>query len=105
MVLLNDLDSSHTIFHGVAVTGSFTHPLPATSVSLTWHRQGRGQTGLNKPSVAVCTWIVTATPADIILKRGSIPSRDLVTILQQVQGNQPPPVAPPQPPPTTSSGS
>ena len=98
VVLLNDLDSSHTIFHGVAVTGTFTYPLPPTSVSLPSHRQGRGQTGLNKPSVAVCSWIVTATPADIILKRGSIPSRDLLTILQQVQGKPPPPL-------TTSSGS
>jgi hypothetical protein len=103
VVLLNDLDSADTLFNGVGITGTFAHPLPPTSVSLMWHRQGRAQTGLNKPSVAVCTWIVTATPADILLKRGSVPSRDLLTILQHVQGNQPPP--PPQPPPTTSTGS
>lgn len=90
VVLLNDLDSADNMFSGVAVTGTFDHPLPATSVSLSWHRQGRGQTGLNKPSVADCTWIVTATPDDIILKRGSAPARDLLTILEQVQNNLPP---------------
>jgi hypothetical protein len=68
VILLNDLDSADASFDGVAVTGSFAFPLPATSVKLRWHRQGTGQTGLNKPSVAECTWIVTATPADIVLK-------------------------------------
>jgi hypothetical protein len=34
VVLLNDLDSADTVFDGVAITGTFTHPLPPTSVSL-----------------------------------------------------------------------
>lgn len=66
VVLLNDLDSADAVFFGVAVTGTIPNPLPATSVPLPWHRQGRCQTGLNKPCVAECTWIVTATPADIL---------------------------------------
>jgi hypothetical protein len=101
VVLVRDLDDTDSHVYGVAVTGTFTLPLPPTSVRLPYHRQGRCKTGLNKDCIADCTWIVVATPADIIKALGITPPIQLATILQQVQNYLPSP-APPTPPPTTT---
>lgn len=93
MVLVRDFNDTDLLAYGVAVTGTFALPLPATSVRLPFHRQGRCKTGLTKDSVADCTWIVAATPADIIKRSGITPPRELLTILQQVQLQLPPPPA------------
>jgi len=75
MVLVRDFEDTDAIAYGVAVTGTFNHPLPATSVSLPYHRQGRCVTGLNKESIADCTWIVLATSKDIKKRNGFTPPR------------------------------
>jgi hypothetical protein len=91
VVLVRDLDDADPFLIGVAVTGTFTFPLPATSVRLPYHRQGRSQTGLTKDSVAESTWVVLATPQEILKVQGTVPAAKLVTILQQVQNHLPPP--------------
>jgi hypothetical protein len=98
VILIRDFDESDPHIYGVAVTGTFTFPLPPTSVRLPYHRQGRCKTGLTKDCVADCTWIVVATPAEIIKAHGITPPIQLATILQQVQNYLPPPPVPPAPP-------
>jgi mRNA-degrading endonuclease toxin of MazEF toxin-antitoxin module len=90
VILINDLDTADTVFHGVGVTGTFKLPLPPTSINLPYQRQGKCKTGLTKPCIAMCTWIVTATPGEIMHKLGSTPDSQFLEILQQVQGNLPP---------------
>ena len=100
VVLIRDFDDADTLAYGVAVTGTFNLPLPATSVRLPYQRQGRCKTGLNKDSIADCTWIVVAASQDLGKRNGITPPIQLLTILQQVQNHLPPP-----PPPATASGS
>jgi hypothetical protein len=62
---------------GVAVTGTFPDPLPADAVELPWHRQGHPRTGLNKPAVAVCGWIVPIDSILIVKSKGFVPARQI----------------------------
>lgn len=93
IVLIRDYDEADPLVYGVAVTGTFDFPLPPTSVRLPYHRQGRCKTGLDQDCVADCTWIVVATPADIMKSSGFAPAIQLEAILQQVQSYLPPPAA------------
>jgi hypothetical protein len=93
--LVRDFDDTDTLAYGVAVTGTFTLPLAATSVRLPFHRQSRCKTGLNKDSVADCTWVVVATPRDFMKRNGVTPPTELLTILRQVQNYLPLPPPPP----------
>jgi hypothetical protein len=107
VVLVRDLDDADAYAFGVAVTGTFPRKLPATSIKLPYHaagRPGRCQTGLVKPSVADCTWVVQFTKADIITRSGWTPPVELRAILTAVQNLPPapassPPPASPAPPP------
>ncbi len=100
VVLVRDFDDTDALAYGVAVTGTFTLPLPATSIRLPYHRQGRCRTGLTKDCVADCTWVIMAAPPDFLKRNGITPPVELVTILQQVQQHLPPPQ-----PPTATAGS
>jgi hypothetical protein len=91
VVLVRDFDDTDALVYGVAVTSTFTLPLPATSVPLPFHRQGRCKTGLTKDCVADCTWVVVATPQEVLKRDGFTPPLELATILQQVQQRLPPP--------------
>jgi hypothetical protein len=91
VVLIQDFDDTDTFIYGVAVTGTFSFPLPATSVRLPYHRQGKCGTGLTKACIADCTWLVTATSQEILKRNGMTKAGELVTILQQVQNSLPPP--------------
>jgi hypothetical protein len=102
VVLVKDYDDADTDILGVAITGTFSLPLPSTSVKLPWRKDGNCKTGLDKPSIADCTWRVVATPADIIKKQGFTPSIELAKIRQEVQ-NQLPPALPPTQHGTTGS--
>ncbi len=99
VVLVRDFDDTDALAYGVAVTGTFTLPLPATSVRLPFHRQGRCKTGLTKDCVADCTWVVVAAPQDFLKRSGVTPPIPLATILQQVQQYLPPS------PPAAAAGS
>ena len=85
VVLLQDLDSADTLLFGAAITGTFTKPLPATSIAMPVQKAGtRCKTGLTKPCITDCTWIVEATPGDIKVRQGFTPKIELVDILLQV---------------------
>ena len=85
VVLLVDLDSEDPLLFGAAITGSFTFPLPATSIRLPFRKGGNTcRTGLTKDCIADCTWIVQATPADILGRIGFTPAKELLAVMQQV---------------------
>jgi mRNA-degrading endonuclease toxin of MazEF toxin-antitoxin module len=67
---------------GVAVSGTFPDPLPADAVKLPWHRHGHPRTGLDKPAVAVCGWIVPIDPARIVRPKGFVPSKQIREIAE-----------------------
>ena len=95
IVLVRDFDDTDVHAIGVAVTGTFNLPLPASSVPLPYHRQGRCKTGLTKDSVADCTWVVVAAPQDFIKRNGMTPPIQLVNILKEVQAHLSPSPPPP----------
>jgi hypothetical protein len=101
VVLVRDFDDQDPVAYGLAVTGTFTHPAPPTSVVLPYHRQGRCATGLTKQCIADCTWVVVAAAQDVIKRLGVTPPIQLLTVLKEVQAHLPP--APLPPPPTTPS--
>ncbi|MBN2022496.1 MAG: type II toxin-antitoxin system PemK/MazF family toxin [Pirellulales bacterium] len=61
----------------VAVSGQFREPLSDDYVLLPWARGGRTKSGLTKPCVAKCRWLVRVTRKDVFDKLGHLP--DLVT--------------------------
>lgn len=71
---------------GVAVTGTFPKPLPADHVALPWHRDRRVRTLLDKPSAAVCSWVVCLTFAaeGEIAMGGFVDDRLVETIVAKV---------------------
>jgi hypothetical protein len=104
VVLVRDYNDGDAQILGVAITGSFSLPLPSTAVKMTSRKDGNCRTRLNKPCIADCTWLVVATPGDIIKRQGFAPPIELAKILQEVQNQLP--TAPPAPPaPQGSTGS
>ena len=55
IVLVIDFHDTDPVAFGVAITGEFDYPLPASSVSLPYGRHGKCGTGLDKEVVAKCT--------------------------------------------------
>ncbi len=62
----------------VAITGSVNAAPAEVQVALPWHPQGRTATRLNKPSVAVCTWIFTRPASSIQSYGGIVPDRQML---------------------------
>jgi mRNA-degrading endonuclease toxin of MazEF toxin-antitoxin module len=81
----------------VAVTGSVDAASADVQVALPWHRQGQTSTRLNKPSVAVCTWVFTSPVSNIRSYGGIVPDRQMLQILDKIKALSPPP--PPETPP------
>jgi hypothetical protein len=103
VVLVRDFHDTDATAYGVAVTGTFDYPIPPTSISLPFHRQGRCNTGLRKESVAVCNWFVVVAAQDILNRSGFTPTPQLVAILGLVQAVMVSPLAPPPGGGTTGS--
>ena len=89
VVLIQDFADTDALAYGVAITGAFEKPLPESVISLPFHRGGKCRTGLTKESVAVCTWRVGIDPSSILKRIGITPPRELLRILEQIQGNEP----------------
>jgi len=58
VVLVRDLNPEDDEIAGVAITGTFTKPPANTEIVLHYKTTGHEISGLNKESVAVCTWPV-----------------------------------------------
>ena len=74
----------------LAITGSVNAAPADVQVALPWHRQGRTTTRLNKPSVAVCTWVFTSPVSSIRASGGIVPARPLLQILEKIKALTPP---------------
>jgi hypothetical protein len=105
VLLLIDFSDTDTDAYGVAISTTFPHPPPATSIALPFQRQGNCQTGLNSPAVAVCDWPVIVGKADILSKLGSCPPLPLAAVLAQLPKFQPTPPFQQTPHATGSGGS
>jgi mRNA-degrading endonuclease toxin of MazEF toxin-antitoxin module len=67
---------------GVAVTGTSPDPLPDDAVKLPWHRNGHPKTGLDKPAVAACHWIVAIDPDRVVRRKGFFPAKQIKAIAE-----------------------
>jgi mRNA-degrading endonuclease toxin of MazEF toxin-antitoxin module len=75
----------------VGITGSLDAAPPETQVALPWQRQGQTRTRLNKPSVAVCTWVFKRPVSSIQAYSGIVPDREMLQILGKLNALAPPP--------------
>jgi len=71
-LLIDFHDTDHGRLRG-GDHGTFTPPLAPMRIPLPYQRQGNCQTGLSKPSVAVCDWPVVVGKADIMSRAGTCP--------------------------------
>lgn len=64
----------------VAISSLVPDPLPADLVPLPWQLPYHPVTGLFKPSVAVCGWIVPIEPSRVVAQRGKVPGKVMLKI-------------------------
>jgi mRNA-degrading endonuclease toxin of MazEF toxin-antitoxin module len=69
-----------------AATTKFTEPMPEDHVPLPWHPQGNVRTRLNRPTVAVCTWLCEIREEDVVNFGGIVPPKTLRAILDILNG-------------------
>jgi len=69
--------------HGVAVTSRVDGR--EDEVELPWHRSRHPYTGLSKPSVAVCSWVVDFMADQVEVIEGMVPRDRLINILEQLR--------------------
>lgn len=93
----------------VAITGETTASPAEECVALPWLASGHPKTGLNKPSVAVISWVARVPVSAIQSVRGNIPGPKMLDILERIaarggagqaetQGSdEEPPTVPPPP--------
>jgi hypothetical protein len=105
VLLLVDFTDTDVNAYGVAISHTFPHPPPATSIPLPYQRQGNCQTGLSSPSVAVCDWRVIVGKADIMRRMGTCPPKPHAAVLAQLPLLQPTPPLQQTPNATGSAGS
>ncbi len=67
-----------------AITTTFTDPPPSYFVPLPWHPAGRVGTALKRRSAAVCNWLATIHPADVVGYGGDVPARLMVEIQRTI---------------------
>jgi hypothetical protein len=76
---------------GVVISSSIPNPLPAKCIAVPWSRDGHPYTGLNRRCAAVCDWLVTVPPSEMLFIRGKLPDRYLLEILAKVRELNPEP--------------
>ena len=67
-----------------AITTTFTEPPPAFCVPLPWHPAGSVGTARKRQSAAVCNWLATIHPADIVGYGGDVPTRVMSAIQRKI---------------------
>jgi mRNA-degrading endonuclease toxin of MazEF toxin-antitoxin module len=68
----------------VAVTSTFSKPLPQNQIELPWQHGGHPVTGLKKRCVAVCDWLIEVDQSAIEAIGGVAPPLVLTAILAQI---------------------
>lgn len=78
-----EIENAETIV-AVAITGVYSDPLASDEVPLPYHPQGKARTGLRKPCVAKCSWLVTILKTNILDVRGFLSNERLSVLLLKV---------------------
>jgi PemK-like, MazF-like toxin of type II toxin-antitoxin system len=68
----------------VCVSTLLEDPCPPHHIPLPWQRPRHPKTGLNKPNVAKCNWLVRVDQADVIKVLGFAPPGHLARISQEL---------------------
>ncbi len=71
----------------VCVSTQVEHPLPDDHVALPWSLPRHPRTGLNKPNVAKCNWVVSLPPSAVVEVKGWVPAKqmaEIIAILERV---------------------
>jgi mRNA-degrading endonuclease toxin of MazEF toxin-antitoxin module len=71
-------------FVAVAISGRFSTPLADDEVPLPYHPAGKANSGLRKPCVAKCSWLVTLAQADVVAEKGFLTAERLDAVLRAV---------------------
>jgi mRNA-degrading endonuclease toxin of MazEF toxin-antitoxin module len=69
----------------VAITSQFSDPLAADEVALPYHPGGRSGSGLTRPCVAKCSWLVVLRLGDVQAQKGYLSTERLAAILTAVE--------------------
>ncbi len=86
VLLVENFSDTDAEVYCVAITGAFDFPLPATSILLPFSSsRNRCKTGLDKESVADCTWTVVVAACDIIERMGHIKATHLIEVRANLQ--------------------
>jgi mRNA-degrading endonuclease toxin of MazEF toxin-antitoxin module len=85
VAIVSDPQSDGEDIVGVAISTRVEDPCPGHHVPLPWTRQGHPKTGLNKPNVAKCDWLVQFSINEIQNKLGTAPGVRLLAVTQQVR--------------------
>jgi mRNA-degrading endonuclease toxin of MazEF toxin-antitoxin module len=78
-----EINSKQTLV-AVAITGRFADPLAADEVALPYHPSGIATSGLRKPCVAKCAWLVELESEDVVERKGFLSNERLSAILQRI---------------------
>ena len=76
---------SRDFVHVVGITGSFDEPLPAHWIKLPYSNGGHVKTGLSKPCVAKCNWVVPVQKIEIIRHVGALHAIRLNQIIEAIR--------------------
>jgi len=61
----------------VCISTQIKRPMPAEHVPIPWSNPRHPRTGVNKPNVAKCNWVVSVLSEDIIEVRGIVPAKPM----------------------------
>ena len=78
-----EIENADTIV-AVAITGAYSDPLASDEVPLPYHPQGKARSGLRKPRVAKCSWLVAIPKTNILDVRGFLSHERLSVLLLKV---------------------
>lgn len=84
VILLDDCCDADEFIVGVAVTSEFNRPLEPFAVELPFGSHGKCKTGLTKPSIAHCEWIVKSHPSDVCERVGYVTDDILLQIAERL---------------------
>ena len=87
VLVVDDFHDTDEEAYCVAITGTFSYPLPRTSIPLPYSssQATRCKSGLTKESVADCTWLVVVHKTEIIERAGHVND----SYMLQVRSNLP----------------
>ena len=69
----------------VAISSKFSNPPPSHWIRMEWHRARHPVTGLDRPCVAKCDWVVRFPENKIVKTIGVIPTKTFAAIVEEVK--------------------